>query len=62
LGHEDQFLHPRLSGGYRLVEPTFAGTGGKEEDAPFSAVRVMAMKPRGRDPQQPLAPIASDGP
>ena len=33
-GHEDQFRPPSLSGGCRLGKATFAGTGGKEEDAP----------------------------
>jgi hypothetical protein len=35
LGHEDQFRPPSLSGGCRLVKATFAGIGGKEEDAPI---------------------------
>jgi hypothetical protein len=33
-GQEDQFRPRGLSGGYRLSEATFAGVGGKEEDAP----------------------------
>jgi hypothetical protein len=37
-GHEDQFPPPSPSGRCRLVEPTFAGMGGKEEDAPKTAV------------------------
>jgi hypothetical protein len=32
-GHEEKAPPPRLSGCYRLVEPTFAGMGGKEKDA-----------------------------
>jgi hypothetical protein len=32
-GHEDQFRLPSLNGGCRLGEATFAGMGGKEEDA-----------------------------
>jgi len=35
MGHEDQFRPPSLSGGCRLGKATFAGTGGKEEDAPM---------------------------
>jgi hypothetical protein len=38
VGHEDQFPQPRLSGCCRFVEPTFAGMGGKEEDAPKPAI------------------------
>jgi len=33
-GHEDQFRPPSLNGGYRLGKATFAGMGGKEENAP----------------------------
>jgi hypothetical protein len=33
-GHEDQFRPPSLNGGCRLGKATFAGMGGKEEDAP----------------------------
>jgi hypothetical protein len=33
-GHEDQFRPPDLNGGRRLGKATFAGMGGKEEDAP----------------------------
>jgi hypothetical protein len=43
LGHEDQFPPPSLSGRCRLGEATFAGIGGKEEDAPIPAVRRTAM-------------------
>jgi hypothetical protein len=34
LGHEERFPSPSLSGRCRLGEATFAGMGGKEEDAP----------------------------
>jgi hypothetical protein len=44
LGHEDQFPPPTLKGGCRLGEATFAGMGGKEEDAPISAVHRTAME------------------
>jgi len=33
--HEDQFRPPSLNGGCRLGKATFAGMGGKEEDAPM---------------------------
>jgi hypothetical protein len=33
-GHEGPFTRPRLNARCRLGEPTFAGMGGKEEDAP----------------------------
>jgi hypothetical protein len=36
MGHEDQFQPPCLSGRCRLGEATFAGIGGKEEDAPIA--------------------------
>jgi hypothetical protein len=39
LGHEDQFRPPSLNGGCRLGKTTFAELGGKEDDAPFAAVR-----------------------
>jgi len=37
LGHEERFPSPSLSGRCRLDEATFAGMGGKEEDAPIPA-------------------------
>jgi len=45
LGHEDQFRPPSLNGGCRLGKATFAGMGGKEEDAPKPAVRAMDINP-----------------
>jgi hypothetical protein len=33
MGHEDRFRPPSLSGGCRLAKATFAGSGGKKEDA-----------------------------
>ena len=45
LGHEDQFPPPSLSGGCRLGKATFAGTGGKEEDAPFPVMQIELVKP-----------------
>jgi hypothetical protein len=44
MGHEDQFRPPSLNGGCRLGKATFAGVGGKEEDAPFAGIR--ATEPR----------------
>jgi hypothetical protein len=41
-GHEDRFRPPNLNGGCRLGKPTFAGMGGKEEDAPIPAIRRTA--------------------
>jgi hypothetical protein len=38
-GHEDQFRPSSLSGRCRLGEATFAGMGGKEEDAPKADIR-----------------------
>jgi hypothetical protein len=38
LGHEDQFRPPSLNGGCRLSKPSFAGMGGKEEDAPIQVI------------------------
>ena len=40
LGHEDQFRPPSLNGGCRLGKATFAGMGGKEEDAPKDPMGV----------------------
>jgi hypothetical protein len=37
--HEDQFRPPSLTGGCRLGKATFAGIGGKEEDAPIPVIR-----------------------
>jgi hypothetical protein len=45
MGHEDAFPPPSLSGRCRLGEATFAGMGGKEEDAPKPAVCGTAMEP-----------------
>jgi hypothetical protein len=44
VGHEDQFWPPGLSGGCRLGKETFAGMGGKEEDAPEAVVSVTAIE------------------
>jgi hypothetical protein len=44
IGHEDQFVQPRLSGCCRLVEPTFVGMGGKEEDAPRTDFPALGAK------------------
>jgi hypothetical protein len=46
MGHEDQFRPPSLNGGCRLRKATFAGMGGKEEDAPTPVVRLTAAEPR----------------
>ena len=45
MGHEDEFPPPRLNGGCRLGKATFAGMGGKEEDAPIRAVRGGTIEP-----------------
>jgi hypothetical protein len=42
MGHEERFPSPSLSGRCRLGEATFAGMGGKEEDAPFAAIRRIS--------------------
>jgi len=41
-GHEDQFRPPSMSGRCRLGEATFAGMGGKEEDAPKAVLHSAA--------------------
>jgi hypothetical protein len=43
MGHQDQFTPPSLSGRRRLGKATFAGIGGKEEDAPIPAVRLPTI-------------------
>jgi hypothetical protein len=40
MGHEERFPSPSLSGRCRLGEATFAGMGGKEQDAPKAVIRV----------------------
>jgi hypothetical protein len=45
MGHEDQFRPPGLGGRCRVGEPTFAGSGAKEEDAPIPAVRGATIEP-----------------
>ncbi len=44
-GHEDQFRLPSLSGPLSVEEATFAGMGGKEEDAPIPAIRGALIEP-----------------
>jgi len=44
IGHEDQFRPPSLNGGCRLGKATFAGMGGKEEDAPKAAIPPVDEK------------------
>ena len=39
MGHQDQFPPSSVSGGCRLGQATFAGTDGKEREAPFAVVR-----------------------
>jgi hypothetical protein len=43
MGHEERFPSPSLSGRCRLGEATFAGMGGKEEDAPIPAARPLTI-------------------
>ena len=38
MGHEDQFQPPRLSGGYRFGEGTFAEIDGSGRDVPIAAI------------------------
>ena len=45
MGHEERFPSPSLSGRCRLGEATFAGMGGKEEDAPKAVVRPGTIEP-----------------
>jgi hypothetical protein len=45
MGHEERFPSPSLSGRCRLGEATFAGMGGKEEDAPTAAIRTSTPGP-----------------
>jgi len=47
-GHEDLFNPPRLSAGYRLGKPTFAGTQGNGRDAPTADLSTIASGPRSR--------------
>jgi len=42
MGHEDQFRPPSLNGGCRLGKATFAGVGGKAEDAPSAVIPALA--------------------
>jgi hypothetical protein len=43
VGHEDQFPSPSLNGRWWSGEATFAGMGGKEDDAPIPAVPVPTI-------------------
>jgi hypothetical protein len=54
MGHEDQFRPPSRNGGCRFGQGTFAGMGGKEEDAPIPVVRVAAK-------ESPPGPSAAGG-
>ena len=44
MGHEERFPSPSRSGRCRLGEATFAGMGGKEEDAPVPDFRWAAAE------------------
>jgi hypothetical protein len=59
MAHEDVFTPPRLSTGYRLDKPAFAGTQGNGRDAPKAVhpanprvltapKRVFRDRPQGR--------------
>ena len=54
MGHDDQFRPPSLSGGCRLGKATFAGTGGKEEDAPIPDARCDETEPLSQPVEQRL--------
>jgi len=53
MGHEDQFRPPSLNGCCRLGKATFAGMGGKEEDAPIPVVRETTIEPQGSTLNRP---------
>src|SRR6266571_4655840 len=46
-GHEERFRLPSLSDRCGLVKRPFAGTRGKDEDAPIPAARDTATEPPG---------------
>jgi hypothetical protein len=50
VGHEERFPSPSLSGRCRLGEATFAGMGGKEEDAPIPVIRRRSADRPNRQP------------
>jgi hypothetical protein len=43
-GHEDQFRPPSRNGCCRFGVATFAGMGGKEEDAPKPVMKWISYK------------------
>jgi hypothetical protein len=47
MGHEYVLPPPRLSARYRLREETFAGMGGKEEDAPKLVIGAVRDRTAG---------------
>ena len=52
-GHEERFPSPSLSGRCRLGEATFAGMGGKEEDAPISDFPALIPERGGSTHSRP---------
>jgi len=48
--HQDPFTRPRLNARCRLGEPTFAGMGGKEEDAPIPDLASTAIRASESEP------------
>jgi hypothetical protein len=44
VGHEDQFRPTGLSGGCLLGKETFAGMGGKDEDAPKPVIPCLGER------------------
>ena len=58
-GQEDSLPRPSLSGRCPLGEPTFAGIGGKEEDAPKAALAVMLVPRAEIDPKPSLDRLRS---
>jgi hypothetical protein len=58
-GHEDQFPPPSLNDRCRLGEPTFAGMGGNELNAPIPAVRrTRIVRLKSIDPKAAVNPVA----
>src|SRR6266480_6067377 len=61
-GHDDQFPPPSLSDRCQLGEATFARMGGKEEHAPFPAVRGPGVRRLSSAERGPPGLTGLDGP
>ena len=61
MGHEDEFLPPKLSARSLIGKQTVAATRGNGRDAPIHAIREAPIQPLECDPASSFAPVGETG-